>query len=607
MSNRFFTRSTRAVDLSGQSASHRVYKTSMKQYFRLLQILYTGFKYQLDEIVLSSPKLSAFRIFSRFNPFFWFRCFNKKSNSNLTPGERLCLALEQLGPLFVKFGQVLSTRRDFLPDEIAFALAKLQDHVKPFDSNVAIELIEQSLNSKISEIFAEFNPIPIASASIAQVHEAVLLSGQTVVVKVLRPDIRKIIERDIALLYQLAQFAEKNLKISRRLRAIDIVREIEKTILDELDLLREGANAVQLKRNNARCPWVKIPQIYWPYATTDVLVMEKIHGIPISDKAQLEQKKVNLKILASRLIELFYHQAFNDCFFHADMHPGNLLIQADEPENPIIQLVDFGIVGTLDPNDQYYLTANFLAFFKQDYRRVAKLHIDSGWVPQKTRVDEFESAMRTVCEPIFDRPLKEISLGHTLLRLLQIAQRFHMIIQPQLLLLQKTLWNIEGISRTLYPDLDIWNFSKPILENWMKKQVGMKGLLKRIKNNWPEISQSLPIIPELIVSVLKTEQQRQQLLRQEQEHLFETRYELTEPHQKPARSVFWLGAGLGLLLSGLGLYLFQTPNHTDLNSTPNFTYHLLHLSHLTPLSNLSPGTWLAAGGLVVCLLALIKK
>ncbi len=519
------------------------------QWFRLFQIFYVCIRYGLDDIAFSISWLAPFRFFLWLNPFYWL------SHRKLTQGERLRLALESLGPLFIKFGQVLSTRRDFLPDEIATALSKLQDKVKPFDSRLAIGSIEKSLKKPISQCFSEFDPRPLASASIAQVHTAKLMTGESVVIKVLRPNIRKIIKRDIALLYKFARITEKTLKISRRLRAVDIVAEIERTLLDELDLMHEGANAVQLKRNSKHCPWLKIPNIYWEYSSSDILVSEKIEGIPIADLKALDQAGINRALLAERLIQTFYQQAFNDCFFHADLHPGNLFVSRDNPDNPTLQLVDFGIVGSLDPTDQHYLAANFLAFFKQDYRRVAKLHVESGWVPQKTRIDEFESAMRAVCEPIFDKPLKDISLGQTLMRLLQIAQRFHMIIQPQLLLLQKTLWNIEGIGRDLYPDLDIWRVSKPFLENWMKQQIGFKGIFKRLKEAWPEISQSLPMLPELLLSVLKAEQQKLIQARFETENNFEQRH---TKNKKTSRYLFLgplVGIGAGLVISKFWVHL----------------------------------------------------
>ncbi len=507
--------------LRTQKNHQKSIKFQPKLWLRLFKIFYIWIRYGLDEIALSTPWLSPFKFIVCLNPLYWL------SHRKLSQGERLKIALEKLGPLFIKFGQILSTRRDFLPEQISEELAKLQDHVQPFDSQLAIKIIEQSLKAPIHSFFSEFDPSPLASASIAQVHTARLKTGEEVIIKVLRPGIEKIIRQDISLMYFLARLTEKTMHISRRLRAVDIVAEIERTVLDELDLLIEGANAVQLRRNNQTHPrkfyksqknsdlnlkptlkfdWLKIPEIYWEYSSSEILVMERIHGISISNIPELKKAGINQALLAERMIQLFYQQAFNDCFFHADMHPGNIFVSRDNPENPTIQLVDFGIVGSLDERDQHYLAANFLAFFKQDYKQVAKLHIESGWVPASTRVDEFESAMRAVCEPIFDKPLKDISLGQTLMRLIQIAQRFDMIIQPQLLLLQKTLWNIEGIGRNLYPDLDIWRISKPFLENWMKEQMGFKNLFKKFKQEWPRITQGLPQIPELLFSLLKSNQ-----------------------------------------------------------------------------------------------------
>jgi len=546
-------------------------KFQPRLWFRLLKIFYIWIRYGLDEIALSTPWLSPFKFIVWLNPLYWL------SHRKLSQGERLKLALEKLGPLFIKFGQILSTRRDFLPEEISQELAKLQDHVRPFDSNLAIKIIEQSLRAPISSFFSDFDPKPLASASIAQVHSAKLKNNQEIVIKVLRPGIEKIIRQDIALMYFLARLSQKTMRLSRRLKAVDIVAEIERTILDELDLMREGANAVQLRRNNQDNPkkfkagldnklkfsWLKIPEIYWEYSSAQILVMERIYGISISNLPELKKAEINCSLLAERMIQLFYQQAFNDCFFHADMHPGNIFVSRENPEDPVIQLVDFGIVGSLDETDQHYLAANFLAFFKQDFKQVAKLHIESGWVPQKTRVDEFESAMRAVCEPIFDKPLKDISLGQTLMRLIQIAQRFDMIIQPQLLLLQKTLWNIEGIGRNLYPDLDIWKISKPFLENWMKEQIGFKGVLKKIKQDWPSISQSLPQIPGILLSILKNERQRLVQLRDQKEKISEQDLNLTESNFVLAQSYsktktrflsgFLLGLGLGVVSLGFSL------------------------------------------------------
>lgn len=446
------------------------------QWFRLIQIAYIWSKYGLDDIAFSVPLLRAFRFLLYLNPLNWFR------KQSLSHGERLRFAFEKLGPIAVKFGQILSTRRDFLPDHVAEALAKLQDQVKPFPSEQAIAVVEQSLGKKISEVFDDFDPKPLASASIAQVHTAKLKTGEEVVLKILRPDIRKIIKRDIALMYTIAKICDRTIKASRRLRPIEIVREIERTVIHELDLMREGANAAQLKRNAVDEPYLYVPTIYWEHTSERVLVMEKISGTSIANIPVLQAKNTDLKKLAERLFEVFYKQVFDDCFFHADLHPGNIFVAEGPGNDPSLIAVDFGIIGTLNKDDQRYLAGNFLAFFKQDYRRVAELHIESGWVPAHKSVEELESALRTVCEPIFEKPLSEISMGQTLMRLIQIAQQFDMVIQPQLLLLQKTILNIEGLGKTLYPDMNLWETAKPYLEKWMKRQVGAKGFLRDRKS-----------------------------------------------------------------------------------------------------------------------------
>lgn len=475
------------------------------KWFRLFQIAYIWVKYGLDEIVFSTPLLKAFRFIVYLNPLNW--CQRKK----LSEGERLRLAFEHLGPIFVKFGQILSTRRDFLPDHVATALAKLQDQVKPFASEKAVKIVEKSLGESVQTVFASFDTQPLASASIAQVHSAKLKTGEDVVVKVLRPDIDKIIKRDIALMYLIAKICDRAIKSTRRLRPVEIVKEIERTVIHELDLMREGANAAQIKRNSEKCSYLYIPEIYWDYCRQDVMVMEKISGTSINNIAQLKSNNVDLKLLAERLFEVFYTQAFDDCFFHADLHPGNVFVSDENPHDPTIIAVDFGIIGTLNKEDQRYLAGNFLAFFKRDYRKVAELHIESGWVPATQSVEELESALRTVCEPIFQKPLQDISLGQTLMRLIQIAQDFDMVIQPQLLLLQKTILNIEGIGRDLYPGLDLWATAKPYLEKWMKRQVGMRGFVSRLKKEIPNLSYHLPEMPEMLISLVKAQKARHRM------------------------------------------------------------------------------------------------
>ncbi|MCH9754954.1 MAG: ubiquinone biosynthesis regulatory protein kinase UbiB, partial [Gammaproteobacteria bacterium] len=418
-------------------------------------------------------------------------------------GERIRLALEDLGPIFVKFGQALSTRRDFIPIDIADELAKLQDQVPPFPGEEAKSIIEAHIKKPIIEAFSEFNVNPLASASIAQVHAAKLLTtGQEVVVKVLRPGIYKRISRDIDLLYALADLTLRYWRPAKQLRPREIVAEFEACLKNELDLLREGANASQLRRNFSNSDLLYIPEVHWPYTFHKVLVMERIYGISISDIATLKKQGINLKKLAERGVEIFFTQVFRDCFFHADMHPGNIFVSSKNKENPQYLGVDFGIMGSLSPDDQRYLAENLMAFFNRDYRRVAQLHVESGWVAENTRINEFEAAIRTVCEPIFERPLKEISFGQLLLRLFQTARRFNMEVQPQLILLQKTLFNVEGLGRQLYPDLDLWNTAKPFLEHWLRKQVGPRVFFRKIREYAPYWAEKFPEFPDLIYQVM---------------------------------------------------------------------------------------------------------
>lgn len=464
---------------------------------RLYTIGYVWVKYGLDQVLLSIPWFRAFRFMLYLNPLYWF------IRRRLSVAERLRLALEELGPIFVKFGQILSTRRDVLPDDVALELAKLQDRVQPFPSVEAVRIIERALGHSVQEVFAEFSTEPLASASIAQVHAARLKTGEEVVVKVLRPNIEKVLRQDIALLYSFARLVERYWKPGRRLKPVEVVREIERNIFDELDLMREAANASQLKRNFQGSPLLYVPEVHWAYCRQNVLVLERIQGVASSDIETLKAAGVDLKCLAERGVEVFYTQVFRDCFFHADMHPGNIRVEWNNPKDPYYIAIDFGIMGTLTREDQRYLAGNFLAFFRRDYQRVAELHVESGWVPKDTRIDQLEAAIRTVCEPIFERPLKEISFGQSLLRLFQIAQRFNMEVQPQLLLLQKTLLNIEGMGRRLYPDLDLWQTAKPFLERWMHEQVGVKGFFRRLKEQLPYLSEMLPEMPRLLHATLK--------------------------------------------------------------------------------------------------------
>ncbi len=461
------------------------------QVWRLMVINRVLARHSLDEIVLATHLFRPVRFMGYLSPWRWF-------NRNRPRGERIRKALEDLGPIFVKFGQILSTRGDLLPPDIALELAKLQDQVPSFDSGQARRIIEKALGESVTEAFAEFETEPLASASIAQVHGAKLHSGESVVVKVVRPGIDKIIDRDLSILYAIAELAQRYWTEGRRLHPREVVGEFDRTLHDELDLQREAANTSQLRRNFADSDALYVPDVHWDLCRKNVMVMERIEGIPIGDTAALQAKGVNFQRLAELGVEIFFTQVFRDSFFHADMHPGNIFVDVTDPQNPKYIAVDFGIMGTLSPVDQQYLAENFLAFFNRDYRRVAELHVESGWVPSGTRVDEFEAAIRTVSEPIFGKPLAQISFGHFLLRLFQTARRFNMEVQPQLVLLQKTLLSIEGLGRRLYPDLDLWQTAKPFLERWMNEQVGPRAALKGIKQHAPHWGRLLPELPELV-------------------------------------------------------------------------------------------------------------
>jgi ubiquinone biosynthesis protein len=460
----------------------------------LLTIQRVFFKYALDELIseLTSSKLlpALFRL--------WPGRLRYRKSRALQRGVRLRMALEELGPVFVKFGQMLSTRRDLLPDDISDQLALLQDSVAPFDSAVATAIVEESLQQPVDQLFSEFDAEPLAAASIAQVHGAVLKSGEPVVVKILRPEIEETIKRDISLMHVLALMMTWFWTDGVRMRPREVVVEYEKTIFDELDMQREAANATQMRKNCEDTSDLYIPEVYWDYTRDRVLVLERIHGIPISDIAALNRLNVDIEKLAQRCVNIFFTQVFRDNFFHADMHPGNIFVSADNPHDPYCIAVDFGIVGTLTEQDRHYLSQNLLAFFERDYHSVARLHIDSGWVPADTRVEEFESAIRTVCEPIFEKPLEEISFGQVLLRLFQTARRFNMEVQPQLVLLQKTLLNIEGLGRQLYPQLDLWATARPILKRWVVENTGPLSVLNEIRKNVPEWGRLLPQMPALV-------------------------------------------------------------------------------------------------------------
>jgi ubiquinone biosynthesis protein len=471
---------------------------SPSRFLRVLTIQRVLIRHGFDELILSTPLLSSVGFLLYLLPWNWRRRDYKPR------AERIRAVLEDLGPLFVKFGQILSTRRDLLPDDIADELAKLQDHVPPFPCAQARAIVEKAYGQPVARVFAAFDEVPLASASIAQVHAARLLDGREVIVKVVRPNLRPTIEQDIALMQLLADAAERYWARGKRLKPTVVVAEFEKTILDELDMMREAANASQLRRNFADSALMYVPEVHWDYTRQNVLVMERLDGLNISDVAGLQAAGVDLATLAERGVELFFTQVFRDHFFHADVHPGNLFVlPAADPEAARYAPVDFGIMGSLSEFDQRYLAENFSAFLARDYRRVATLHVESGWVPPDTRVDDFEFAIRAVCEPIFDRPMKDISVGNLLLRLFQTAQRFNMEILPQLLLLQKTLVNIEGIGRQLHPELDLWRAARPALERFMLERVGVRRLFGSFKAQLPRWGERLPELPGLALDTLE--------------------------------------------------------------------------------------------------------
>ncbi|MRX08109.1 ubiquinone biosynthesis regulatory protein kinase UbiB [Pseudoduganella sp. FT25W] len=472
----------------------------MRKFLRLLKILRVSVRYGLDEIAISGLKKP--RITKLIDTVFFWR------DLSAPRGVRLRMALEELGPIFVKFGQVLSTRSDLIPADLVIELSRLQDRVPPFDSDLAIAQIRKSLGAHPDELFATFERTPVASASIAQVHFATLKDGRQVAVKVLRPGMKKSIDEDVALMHIAAEWIGNVWADSKRLKPKEVVAEFDKYLHDELDLMREAANASQLRRNFADSQLLLVPEMYWDYCSNSVIVMERMHGIPVSQIDRLEAAGVDLKKLSSDGVEIFFTQVFRDGFFHADMHPGNILVSIEPETFGRYIALDFGIVGTLTDYDKDYLSQNFLAFFRRDYKRVAEAHIESGWAPKETRVDELESAVRACCEPIFDRPLKDISFGQILLRLFQTSRRFNVEVQPQLVLLQKTLLNIEGLGRQLDPDLDLWKTAKPYLENWMGEQVGVKGFMQRLKAEAPRYAHIFPQLPRLVHQALERHAER---------------------------------------------------------------------------------------------------
>ncbi len=480
----------------------------MGQFFRLIYIGVTVLRFGLDEVAFSGVRRAWVQRLVRLATL-----GRRRRLADASRGARLRMALENLGPIFVKFGQVLSTRRDLLPLDVADELALLQDRVPPFPGSQALALIEKAYGRRIDELFERFDPEPVASASIAQVHFALLRPGadgaaaREVAIKVLRPGMLEVIEQDLQLLHKVARVVERVWPDGRRLKPREVVAEFDGYLHDELDLVREAANASQLRRNMDGLDLVLVPEMVWDYCTSSVLMMQRMHGVPISQIARLREAGVDIQKLARDGVTIFFTQVFRDGFFHADMHPGNIQVSIDPATFGRYIALDFGIVGTLTDSDKEYLAQNFLAFFRRDYKRVAELHIESGWVPPQTRVDALESAVRTVCEPHFDRPLKDISLGQVLMRLFQTSRRFQVEIQPQLVLLQKTLLNIEGLGRQLDPELDLWSTGKPFLERWMHEQVGWRGLVERVKQEAPRYAQLLPELPRLAHQALAASRQ----------------------------------------------------------------------------------------------------
>ena len=509
--------------------------------FRLLKILRVLFSERIDEL-LPQPKRRFLKALAWCAP----SVRDKRSR-----GERLRDALQTLGPVFVKFGQMLSTRRDLLPPDIAGPLAELQDRVKPFSEKVSRSIIETDLDCPIDEIFSKFSSEVMASASVAQVHAAQLKTGEEVIVKVIRPGIEKVIEEDLKLMMTIAKFVEKNFIDGKRLKLVQVVSDYRMTILDELDLMREAANTALIRRNFIDSPICYVPRIYWDYTRRNVMVEERVYGTPISRIDIFRDKKVNMEKLAERGVEIFFTQVFDHSFFHADMHPGNVFVDISDPENPVYKAVDFGIVGTLDPTSQAYLAQNLIAFFDRDYRAVAELHVESGWVPKDTNIGEFESAIRTVCEPIFQKPLGEISFGILLIRLFEVARRFQMEVQPQLILLQKTLLNIEGLGRELYPELDLWKTGKPFLDRWVKERLGPRGIVDYAKRNISRWAVQFPALTNSVLTAPERLERLEAIQTQQEEALSQIAGEAKK--RRLSRHISSTLGVLGLILSGSAL------------------------------------------------------
>lgn len=527
----------------------------MKKYLRLLTILKVAARYNLQELFndlnLNGPAKLLLKL-----PF-----QSDTQSANLNRGTRLRLALEELGPIFIKFGQLLSTRRDMLPLDIADELAKLQDQVAPFDEVEAQQIIEQALGNKIENIFKDFGSAPLASASIAQVHTASLLTGEEVVIKVVRPGIEEIIDQDLALLNLIASFIENYTKDGKRLRAKEIIRDYDFVIHDELNLQAEGANGTQLKKNFENNHVLYVPKVYWDYTRKNVLVMERIHGIPISHIDELKKANIDLKKLAETGVEIFFTQVFDHSFFHADMHPGNIFVSREHADKPQYIALDCAIFGSLSEDDQQYLARNLLAIFKRDYRKVAELHVECGWVPPDTPINAFEATMRSVCEPIFEKPLSEISFGALLLQLFRTAGRFNMELQPSLVLLQKTLLNVEGLGKELYPNLDLWETALPFLENWQRKRLSPWENLKKLKGKVPELLEQLPELPELVYDFLSetriSRRQAQRLLKEQAKESKQAQQQLSKKRFRFGLAA--LSLAIVMMFTELGQFMDTMP------------------------------------------------
>ncbi len=539
--------------------------TRLPQLARLLRITRIFVRHDLDEFVSAMHLFRPYRVLLRLLPWRWW------PGARAPRAVRLREALEELGPVFVKFGQMLSTRPDLLPEDIAEELAKLQDRVPPFPGETARAMVERALGAPIETNFAEFDTTPIASASVAQVHIARLKDGTEVAVKVLRPDIEPVIERDIELLYALARLAMRYLPDGPRLRPVEIVDQFRKTLRDELDLRQEAGNASQLRANFAGSDMLYVPRVFWDLTRREVMVLERIHGIPISNIEELRRVGIDMRRLAHNGVEIFFTQAFRDGFFHADMHPGNIFVSREGQ----YRAVDFGIMGSLGVADQRYLAENFLAFFNRDYRAVAEAHVRAGWVPAGTRIADFEAAIRAVCEPIFARPIKDISFGRLLLQLFQTARQFNMEVQPQLVLLQKTLFNIEGLGRRLYPELDLWETAKPYLERWAIERMGPRALLKTLRRELPKWWQMGPQMPGIMYETFRRAAEGELVLEWRSAELRQLREQMRTHHRRtyfavaggaavvsaallltvPVAALGAAAAMAGWLLGGVGIFL----------------------------------------------------